>query len=139
MSRSVEFFGETIRLADEASEWAMLEFASLAGDTDSGEMEGLAAIMRLLKASVHPDDWSRFTGLARKNNAKIERDLMPVVVAVFEQATDRPTQRPSVSSDGPTPTVPSSTASSYSLEERLLRRPDIMVIVEDSQAAQRTA
>ncbi len=136
--RSVDFFGETIRLAEEPSQTAMMDFAEVA----SGELsplEAMAATKTVIKACVHPDDWQRFWSLARKHNADTERDLMPVVVAVFEMETDRPTQRPSDSSDGPRPTAPSSTAGSSLLEERLRARPDLMVIVEDAQAAQRTA
>ena len=106
---SVDFFGESFRLVDEPSEWAMLEFASIAGGTDSSELAGLAAIMRLLEASVDEADWERFKTVARKNKAKIERDLMPVVVAVFQGETERPTPPPSDSSAGRPATAPNST------------------------------
>lgn len=114
----------------------MLEFAEMASG-DHSDLDNLAAIMRLLEASVHPDDWTRFKTTARKGRAQIERDLMPVVVALFEAAAERPTQRPSDSSDGSSATGPRSTAvSSGPASDRLHVRPDLMVIVQDAQASQ---
>lgn len=133
----VQFFGETFRLVDEPSEWAMLEFAEAAGGSDANELAGLAAVMRLLRATVHEDDWQRFSAAARKNNAKIDRDLMPLVVAVFTGATDRPTVQPSGSSDGLLTTAPSSTADSSSPVTDPWRgaRPELLALVEDSRAS----
>lgn len=133
------FFGESIRLADEPNEFAMAEFAQAASSVDSNGIAALATIMDLLEACVHPDDWQRFRRTARANRAKVERDLMPVVVAVFESETERPTQRPSVSSDGPTIIGLNSPAGSSQPDiDRLVGRPDLMVVVEDAAAARLT-
>ncbi len=141
MSRSVDFFGETFRLTDDPAdiEFAYLEFCEAAADTDASSTAGGAAVMSLLRAALADGEWDRFKSVARKNRARTERDLMPIVVALVEGQTDRPTQRPSDSSDGPPATAPSSTDGSYSLASRLQGRPDLMVIIEDAQAAQRTA
>jgi hypothetical protein len=44
----------------------------------------------LLKAAIHADDWPRFRH-GEENRAQVERDLMPIVVQVFTQQTERPT------------------------------------------------
>jgi hypothetical protein len=68
--------------------------------------------MDFLRAVIHADDWERFRATAKKNRAQVARDLMPVVVAAFVQPTDRPTSRPSDSSDGPKTTKRNSAAGS---------------------------
>jgi hypothetical protein len=134
---TVEFFGERIRLAEpEDCEFAMLEFAEAMPGLDSGDVAAMGAIMRVLKAAVHDDDLPRFLDLARKNRAQVERDLMPVIVAVFDRDTDRPTSRPSDSSDGPARTEPSSVVDSSSrviarLEQQ--GRPDLALVVAQAQ------
>ncbi len=140
MSRSVEFFGETFRLAAKPNRYAMLRFLSMAKRGDElPEDEAAETLMDLLRRCIHADDWDRFDRTALDNDADWEDHLMPVVAEVYKQETDRPTQRPSDSSVGPSNTAPSSTADSSSLASRLQSRPDLMVIVEDSQAAQRSA
>lgn len=125
---SIEFFGEQIALADEISEWALMEFAEAAEHTDEASLGGYAAVMRLLEEAVAAQDWQRFRSLARKNKAT-SAQCMPAVVAVFEAQTDRPTSRPAVSSDGPPATAPSSTVGSSSLVTSLSGRPDLQVAV----------
>jgi hypothetical protein len=120
----IEFFGAKYRLSDpEDYQWAMLEFADAAtGGADAATLEGLSAIMAMLKAAIHPDDWTRFRTAARKNKARVDRDLMPVVVSAFSQeVTDRPTGRSSDSSDGPKVTPDTSAAVSSSMDEPHLR------------------
>ncbi len=140
MSRSVEFFGETFRLAEKPNRYAMLRFIAMAKRGDEiDDADAADTLMDLLRRCLHADDWQRFDRTALDNDADWECDLLPVVAKVYEQVTDRPTQRPSDSSDGPSSTAPSSMVDSSSLASRLQGRPDLMVIVQDSQAAQRTA
>lgn len=133
----VDFFGETIRLVDEPSEWTMLEFAEAADNTDANELQGLAAVMRLLRGTVHEDDWDRFARTARKHKAQVDRDLMPLVVAVITGATDRPTRQPSDSSAGLPTTAASSTAASSSpaTDPWAGGRPELLALVQDSRAS----
>ena len=131
----VAFFGETIRLADSVSEWALMEFAEAAEQVDDASLAGMAAVMRLLKESVLAEDWGKFRDLARTNKASIE-DCMPVVVAVFTAETGRPTVRPSDSSDGPPATSTSSTDVSAGVAVRALAgRPDLQLMVLNAQEA----
>ena len=125
--RTVEFFGEQIELADSCSEWALMEFADTAERVESESLPALAAAMRLLREAVAPKDWARFTATARKNKATAEQCL-PVIVAVFEVATDRPTSLPADSSDGQRTTAPNSTGASSS-PAILPGRPDLQIAV----------
>ncbi len=135
---SFEFFGETFRL-NPAGDYQMelLEFADAAtGGADSELLAGMAAVVRLLRAAVHGDDWSRFWASAKKNKAQVRTDLMPVVVAAFAQPIDRPTGLPSGSSDGQASTPQNSGGDSSSrviarLEEQ--GRPDLALVVAQAQ------
>lgn len=131
MPKTVEFFGEQVALNDEISEWALMEFAEAAEQVDESSLGALAAVMRLLKEAVDPADWQRFRSIARKNKATSVQ-CMPVVVAVFEAGTGRPTSRPAVSSDGSPATAPSSTAGSSS-PAILPGRPDLQIAVLRAQ------
>ncbi|MGZ6838561.1 MAG: hypothetical protein ACXVGE_22080 [Blastococcus sp.] len=110
---SYELFGETFALADTISEFSLMEFAEAAEDVESNSLGAMAAVMRLLREAVLPEDWQRFRQSCRTNKASAEA-LLPIVYKVFEDATDRPTQRPSDSSDGPPATEPKSTGDSSS-------------------------
>lgn len=135
----VDFFGERIHLAEpEDCEFALLEFAEAAGELDTETLAGAAAILRALRASVREDDVERFVALARKNRAQVERDLLPIIVALFERRAARPTRRPSGSSDGPRLASGNSAAGSSSpVIARLERqgRPDLALIVDEAQRA----
>lgn len=126
----VEFFGETFALRHpDDYQWAMCEFAEAAtGGVDDNTLQALATVMAMLRACIAEDDWPRFRASYRRNKAQVKRDLMPVVVAAFtQQVPDRPTVRPSDSSDGPQPIErPSESAPaslpSLSLVQRLERQ-----------------
>ncbi|MGZ4663589.1 MAG: hypothetical protein ACXV5Q_00685 [Frankiaceae bacterium] len=110
---SHELFGETFQLANEIGEFALMEFAEAAEDVESNSLGAMAAVMRLLREAVLPEDWPRFRAVCRANKASAE-SLLPIVYAVFQQETDRPTQRPSDSSDGPVTIAPRSAVDSSS-------------------------
>jgi hypothetical protein len=142
----VEFFDESFRLKPgDQYEWEMMEFASAAkGGADSDLLSGAATTLDFLRAVIHDDDWERFRATAKKNRAQVARDLMPVVVAAFVQPTDRPTSRPSDSSDGPKTTKRNSAAGSSSKVIRRLEkagRPDLalMVAMADEDRSARSA
>lgn len=103
----VEIFGESFRLVDEPSEFAWMEFADAAESIDSNTMPAMAAVYRLLQDAITADDWPRFRAAARKNRATTET-MMPVIFAVGQAVTDRPTGQPSDSSVGLAATPPKS-------------------------------
>ena len=93
------FFGEKFELRP-VQQFLLMEFAEVVDDADENGIPAAAAMMRLLREAVLPEDWKRFRALAVKNNATGE-DLMPVIQATVEEGDDRPTVRSSDSSDGP--------------------------------------
>lgn len=134
--RNYNLFGESFGLADSVGEFALMEFAEAAEDVESNSLGAMAAVMRLLREAVVPQDWQRFRAACRANKATTEQ-LLPVVMAAFEQETDRPTVRPSDSSDGPVSTEPRSAAGSSSrVIERLEAegRPAWALLARQSQA-----
>lgn len=100
--KTIEFYGETFSLTSQVSEVALMEFAEAASDGADGDtMEGLAAMWRLVKECVVPEDLKRFRAVARRERAT-SADLAQVLEAAFsDEVAERPTQRPSASSDGP--------------------------------------
>jgi hypothetical protein len=133
---SVEFFGESFDLNAEVSEFALMEFAEAAADgLDANAMAGMAAMMRLIKECVVTDDVARFLKSARKNRAS-SKDLLPILKAMFQQVTERPTGLPSDSSDGQSVIVPSSVVSAVDKGlERLAGRPDLQLAVLHTRSA----
>lgn len=112
--RVVRFKGEEFGASFPVPPMALMEFASIAqGDVDSSDLAGLAAMFDLLESVIEPDDWDRFRKHAKKSRAS-DKDLMTLVRKVITGQTDRPTVRPSDSSDGPGKTESSSVDDSSS-------------------------
>lgn len=108
-----EFCGETFTVGKPGL-IPLGEFAEAAmSGLDTADMQGLAAMNRMLADVVIDADRGRFLETARRNRADAE-DLMPIIQAVIEAAAARPTQRPSDSSPGPSSTGTSSKGSSSS-------------------------
>ena len=99
--RFVSLKGEQFKVRNGIALMALMRFAHIAqAGTDSGEMEGLAAMYDLLESAIADEDWGRFQAHAVKARAT-DKDLMMLVRKVIRGEADRPTQRPSDSSDGP--------------------------------------
>lgn len=107
-----DFCGETFTVSDQIGIIPLGRFAKAAtSGLDSSEMEGMAAMIDLLGDAVIDADRERFLNTAAKNHASAD-DLMPIVQAVVQAQTARPTQRSSDSSAGPSTTGTSSKDSS---------------------------
>jgi len=129
----IEFYGEKFKLADEVNEFAVMAYADGAENIEADSMAGMAAVYRLLQSSIHEDDWARFKQTAFKNRANAET-LMPIIGAVFEQATDRPTGRPADSSAGPTSTPPRlESKPADAAMEALSGRPDMVTALQNTR------
>jgi len=130
------FFGDTFELNETVSEIALMEFAEASADgLDADMMQGMAAMMRLIKECVDPKDLKKFLVVARKNHASSE-DLVGVLKATFEQVTDRPTGLPADSSDGQQTIEPKSVSSSADRGLGLLNgRPDLQLAVMRQRSA----
>ena len=133
---SVKFFGDTFALNESVSEIALMEFAEASADgLDADMMQGLAAMMRLVKECIAPVDLKRFLVVARKNHAK-STDLIAVLEATFKQVTDRPTGLPADSSDGQQAIEPKSVSSSVDKDWGPLNgRPDLQLAVTRQRSA----
>lgn len=133
---TVEFLGETFRLADNVNFMALLKFAK-AGKTglDSADMDGMAAMYDLIRSVIHrpilldadgrrqrdehgrllrdDSEWVRFENLADDEEADGEQ-VMAVVNQAMEKIAARPQQRRGDSSASSPPTSANSKASSSS-------------------------
>jgi hypothetical protein len=117
-AQRVTFMGEEFKVRDRVGLMALMRFAQAsASGGDTADMETLAALYRLLRACIHPDDWGRFEDRADETDAEAD-DLMPVVSDTLSLVTARPTERPAVSSAGPPTTSPSSKQTPPSLASR---------------------
>lgn len=110
-----EFEGHEFRIREgDPSAFPLMELADAAANgLDSGSMQGLAAMWRMLKSCLHPDDFPRFRQVAMDEDATTE-DVLAIVKGVWEHLAGRPTKRPTGSPDGPQPTSMSSKAVSSS-------------------------
>ncbi len=110
MARGGEFCGEWFPLDPDASvsEFTLMELAEAEASGDA--MASMAAIMRVVTEVLSEDECRRFRLHGREQRATAEQ------VSEFFQAamTDRPTERPSGSSDGSPSTSKKSGAGSSS-------------------------
>lgn len=110
------FCGETFTVATKVGIIPLGRFAQAAASgLDTAEMDGLAALIDVVAGVVVDDDRDRFLSVASKNRASAD-DLLPIVQAVMEAQSGRPTERPSDSSDGSPTTGESSKELSSSVE-----------------------
>jgi hypothetical protein len=107
-----EFLGQEFEYAVESpyDSYAWLEFCDvMASGDDVDAREANAAALRMALASVAKSDRARFQRLCRKENPPI-REFMQIAQGWVQEATGRPTQLPSDSSDGhsdaPAPSAP---------------------------------
>lgn len=94
------WFGAEIRIRGEIGLMPLMRFSAAASrGLNSDDIEGLAALYRVLESSIDERDWSTFRDLAEENN--IDGDvLVDVVGGIIAELAGRPTKRLSDSSDG---------------------------------------
>lgn len=138
--QTAEFKGETFRLNTDVSEYAFLEFAEAAeAGEDSGTLAGMAALMRFLLELIHDGDRARFRQVCRREKVTSD-ELVDFMLGKAGRDAERPTERSSDSSDGPTGTAPSSDANSDVKDSPpsglafLRDRPDLALVIVESQA-----
>lgn len=126
---TVELLGEKFRVSDRVGLMPLMKFAASAKKgAQSDDMEGLVAMLNMLKDCIIPGDWDRFEAHATEQKANDE-ELMAVVTRTMEILSARPTQRRSGSSSGRPSTSPSSTDGSS--PQRRPRGVEDLVPVED--------
>lgn len=135
-----QWYGERVRVNADASELDLVEFMGTVGELDETDTRAIGPVFRLLQRWVHPDDWHTFWQLCRVHRASLDSDLLPLVKALAEGTTGRPTVLPSDSSGGPSPTAQSSTAGAASrVLDGLAARGDLgrfVVMAQEYQAQQ---
>lgn len=142
MSECVEFAGESFAVSERVGIMALMRFAKVAqAGADSSDMEGLAAMHSLLEQCIAEPDWYRFQSHAEKTKADTD-ELLDVIKEVFKILSQRPTSRPSSSSDGPLVVNERSADDSSSqviarLEER--GRPDLALMVMQAEESRASA
>lgn len=133
------YFGATIRVHPDLSDLALIDFAVMGDsiDEETSGTEAIGAVMSMLRAVVHPEDFDEFWSLSKANRQTVD-DLTDVVEKLVVAVTERPTQRPSASSRGQRSTGERSEGDSSSrvvnrLEEQ--GRPDLALLVQRSAAS----
>lgn len=103
-----------------------MEFAEKANSgLDTAQMEGMAALLGIMRAMVVDEDRDRFIAHAKAIGLPVET-LMSIVGAVIEAKTGRPTEQPSGSPVGLSSTGASSRApSSYGAPSPIQQDPRI--------------
>jgi len=133
----VTWKGQQYRVADKIGAMPLLRFAKAADSgLDVNDLEGYAATYDLLEQCLTPDDWQRFQRHATTCRASAD-EILELMKSTYQAMTGRPTVRPSVSSDGPTPTAESSADDSSSPVMRVIEsipdsRPDLKLAVWES-------
>lgn len=131
--RRVTFNGAEFAVASKIGLMPLMRFAKVAkAGVDSSDEEGMVAMYDLLQQCIADEEWTRFEAHADKTRAD-DQELLQVVKDVMAILSERPTSRPSASSDGPQSTAPTSEEDSSSLEVvRRLKsqgRPDLAMAV----------
>lgn len=117
-----DFEGETFTVIDyEPSALPMMELSdAIQSGVEEDSTPALAAMYQMLQHCIAESDWPRFRRTAMASRATVD-DVMPIVSAVWEAVTGRPTGRPSASADGPSTTGPNSKGASPSPTARPYR------------------
>lgn len=135
----VPFGGDLFAVAEKIAAIPLMRFADAAvRGVDSDSVEGLATMYQLLRSCLAEHEWERFQEVATRTCAGHE-DLWALIQEVLAGVSERPTERPSDSSDGPALTpVRSAEGSSSRAIGRLegQGRPDLALQVLKTQEYQ---
>lgn len=130
------WFGVEVRVNPYFEALSLVDFASALSSTDEGPLlQRLAAVKAAFVPLIHEQDFGPFWKAAIRNHQTVE-DLAAVAWKLVEAITERPTVRPSSSSDG-RPSTPESSAPEATSTEQAVRtlvaqgRPDMAVALID--------
>lgn len=135
---TVEWEGESFAIADEVGVMSRIWFGKLAEDGEDAEStQGAAAISDMLEDCLADGEYPRFRAHARSIKATMPQ-ILHLCGMTIEALAERPTVRPSDSSDGPpTTNVPSSDAPLARVLARIpATRPDLKSQVVRAHEAQ---
>lgn len=143
VSLTFDWFGETMRVAENAGDLVLIDFLEMAeGVDESNVADAMRVTKGFLKGQVHPDDWPRLIELARQNNQQFE-DLMELAKSITEAVAKFPTGRSSGSSAGRPTTEQKSKGGSSSTDDvrqalALMKgRPDLKMVLWQADQARR--
>jgi hypothetical protein len=126
------YFGATLRTHPGLTDLMLIDVIETVGEAEDADgLEALRMFRGLVASLVHPDDVDDLWRLA-KANGQTSSDIGDMCEQIIEAVTDRPTVRPSESSDGPHSTGRNSVAGSSSPAIALLEgkgRPDLALVV----------
>lgn len=129
-----DWFGSDVRLSTEVNEVELIDLMETFTQLDESNPTAIVVVKNGFRLILHPDDFDGFWSAAKQNRQKIE-DLMPVLQALMEAATARPTQQPSDSSPGRLPTPVNSPDVSPSAV--LPGRPDLVLLQQGGEETRR--
>jgi len=101
--QSFGYFGTEVRVNPDFGELDLADFMEAAADLDEDSVDSLSLLKNTMRGAVHAEDFDTFWATAKRNRQGIA-DLLPILYAVVEAVSARPTERPSDSSGGPRPT-----------------------------------
>lgn len=130
------YLGSVIRTNPALTDVKVMRLVSRLADAERLDgREAVAAFGGILEALIHPDDLEEFWEVAERERQTLD-DLGDVIEQIMSGVTERPTERPSGSSDGPQTTEPSSpVASSLPALTLLKDRPDLAVLLTRDRSA----
>lgn len=127
------------RISEKVGLMALMQLGHHAKNgVDSNDFEGLAAMYALLEQCIATQDWERFQQHALDTRSDGET-MFRVTQDVLVKLNDRPTKRPSGTSDGSPATSPNSTGDSSSRVIHRLEdagRPDLALLVTQKVESQ---
>jgi len=139
------FKGETFTLNPDVSDWDTMEFLSAMRAASStpdapGNLADLVVVHDYALALIADTDRERFRAHARSVKASVD-DLLEFILGKPAADAERPTERSSDSSDGPSSIGPTSAASSDVSDsaptglQLVKARPDLAVFLDQAASA----
>lgn len=128
---SFDYFGTTVHANPTLGELDYIDFLDAAGKVDTESSQAVGIVKNFARLCIAEGDFEAFWSLA-KANRQSTTEVFGVLQAIVEATADRPTERPSSSSDTPETTVTSSVPVS-SVLRRLEGRPDLQLLVQQQQ------
>lgn len=128
------YFGERLRTNPDLTDVGIMRMVRRLASTDNAG--ALDAFENMVGDLLHPEDVEQFWDLAQRNRQTLD-DVGDTVEQIIEGVTERPTVRPSDSSDGPSRTGRNSTGDSSSAVIHRLEargRPDLAQFVAQASA-----
>lgn len=127
-----DYFGKTIAVNPNLGELDYVDFLDGYGGIDVNDPAAIRIVKSFARICIAETDFETFWATAKQHRQGVE-GVFGVCEKIVEAVSDRPTERPSSSSDTPS-TTGTSSALPASVAARLEGRPDLQLLTQ--QAAQ---